>query len=168
VSGTATYTGAPTATNSVGRYTITYSSGLSLGGGNASAYTLAAGPGVSWSVAARPINVTAPTGLTKVYGSANPTFTSALEAAGSSRGLVNNDTFSGGLTSAATSTSGVGSNGVTQSRLDNTNYIINYTSANLSVTAKPLTMSGLSVPASKVYDGNLVAVVSGTPALAAA
>ena len=36
-----------------------------------------------------------------------------------------------------------------------------------TITTKPLTMTGLSVPASKVYDGNTVAIVSGTPALAA-
>ncbi len=37
-----------------------------------------------------------------------------------------------------------------------------------SITAKALSMSGLSVPASKIYDANLVAVVSGTPTLAVA
>ncbi len=38
-------------------------------------------------------------------------------------------------------------------------------SAAATITVKALTMSGLSVPASKIYNGNLVAVVSGTPAL---
>ena len=37
-----------------------------------------------------------------------------------------------------------------------------------TITAKALTFSGLSVPASKVYDGTTAAVVSGTPALQAA
>src|ERR1043166_3000163 len=36
------------------------------------------------------------------------------------------------------------------------------------ITAKPLTVSGLSVPASKVYDATTTATVSGTPALQAA
>ena len=34
-----------------------------------------------------------------------------------------------------------------------------------AITVKPLTMSGLSVPPSKIYNGNLAAVVSGTPVL---
>ncbi len=42
------------------------------------------------------------------------------------------------------------------------------TGGNLTITPKPLTMSGLSVPASKVYDGTTTAVVTGTGALATA
>ena len=34
-----------------------------------------------------------------------------------------------------------------------------------TITVKALTMSGLSVPASKVYDGSTGAVVTGTPAI---
>ena len=37
-----------------------------------------------------------------------------------------------------------------------------------TITAKALTMSGLSVPASKIYNATTVAVVSGTPTLQAA
>ena len=42
------------------------------------------------------------------------------------------------------------------------------TAAAATITTKALTMSGLTVPASKVYDGTTTAVVSGTAALAAA
>ncbi len=53
--------------------------------------------------------------------------------------------------------------------LNNSNYSLTIQSpAAATITAKPLTMSGLSVPASKVYDGTLTASVSGTPTLLAA
>ncbi len=47
-----------------------------------------------------------------------------------------------------------------------TKYITTVSSGNV-ISAKALTMSGLSVPASKVYDGNTSAVVSGSPVLLA-
>ncbi len=48
------------------------------------------------------------------------------------------------------------------------NYTLTIQSAaSATITAKALTMSGLSVPASKVYDGNTTTVVSGSPALQA-
>ena len=52
---------------------------------------------------------------------------------------------------------------------DSGNYTItDQASTTANITAKALTMSGLSVPSSKVYDGTTTAVVSGTPTLATA
>jgi hypothetical protein len=46
----------------------------------------------------------------------------------------------------------------------NTNYTLTIQSNSLAtITPKALTMSGLSVPISKIYDGNTAAVVSGSP-----
>ena len=43
------------------------------------------------------------------------------------------------------------------------NYTLTGMSGSVTITAKALTMSGLSVPTSKVYDGTTAAVVSGSP-----
>jgi len=49
---------------------------------------------------------------------------------------------------------------------DKANYVLDSVATTLAnITPKALTMSGLSVPASKVYNENTIAVVSGTPAL---
>jgi hypothetical protein len=91
--------------------------------------------GANLSVTARPLTVTADT-LTRLYGDANPalTYTSA--------GLVNGDSLSGGLTTLANGTSNVGAYGISQGTLAaSTNYALSYTSANLSVTPRPLTVT---------------------------
>ena len=60
------------------------------------------------------------------------------------------------------SASSVTFGGVTSS---NSNYSLSLGSYGATITAKSLTVSGLSVPASKTYDGTTTAVVSGTPGL---
>ena len=47
----------------------------------------------------------------------------------------------------------------------NGNYTLTAPTLSAAITTKALTMSGLSVPASKVYDGGITASVSGTPTL---
>src|SRR6202035_6194745 len=57
-------------------------------------------------------------------------------------GLVNGDTLSGGLATAATTTSNVGAYGITQGNLLATsNYALSYVGANLAVTAAPLAVT---------------------------
>ena len=58
--------------------------------------------------------------------------------------------------------------GLSLSGADAGNYTLSLPTASQSITPKALTVAGLSVPASKVYDGTLAAVVTGTPALLAA
>ncbi|MEI8086065.1 MAG: YDG domain-containing protein [Paludibacter sp.] len=65
-------------------------------------------------------------------------------------------------------TKNVGATTVTYSglALNNTNYSLTIQgTSSATITTKALTMSGLSVPASRAYDGGTTAVVSGTPAL---
>ncbi len=117
------------ATSSIGSYAITQGS-LTAGANYAIAYTAA-----NLSVTAAPLTVTADT-LSKVYGAANPTLTYT------STGLVNGDSLTGALTTAASVTSGVGSYAITQGSLAaTTNYTLTYTGATLSVTQAPLTVA---------------------------
>lgn len=129
---------------------------LTDGTGQASNYQIPASYNASTNsitITARPINVTVDA-KTKVYGEANPSLTYALEANGTNRGLVGSDTFSGGLTTAATSSSNVGSYDVTQGTLANGNYAITLVSGTnaLSVTARPITLTATA--ASKIYGDN--------------
>src|SRR6185295_3848690 len=92
--------------------------------------------GANLAVTARPITVTADA-QRRVYGNANPALTYAIGGSG----LVNNDTLSGSLATTATTASGVGSYGITQGSLANSNYALTYTGANLAVTARAITVT---------------------------
>jgi filamentous hemagglutinin family protein len=103
--------------------------------------TLAASPnyaltygGANLAVTAAPLTVTA-SAQSRLYGAANPALTYV------SSGLLNSDSLSGLLTTSATTTSNVGSYGITQGSLANSNYTISYMAANLAVTAAPLTVT---------------------------
>jgi len=101
----------------------------------------------------------------------------AAEATGSGTGLdgksYTGDTVS--ITGTATGTynskdvataSSVSYGGLTLTGAQAGNYSLTMqSSASATISAKALTMSGLSVPSSKVYDGTTAASVSGTPAL---
>jgi len=101
------------------------------------------------TITARPINLTA-NAATRIYGDANPAFTYTAEASSTGRGLVTGDVFAGALSSAATTTSGVNNNYVISlGTLANSNYAISYTSANLTITARPITVTANSL--NKVY-----------------
>jgi hypothetical protein len=85
--------------------------------------------GANLAVTAAPLTVTA-NAQSRVYGAANPALTYV------SSGLVNGDTLSGGLATAATTTSNIGPYAITQGTLANSNYSIAYAGANLTVTAR--------------------------------
>lgn len=132
-----------TSTTAAGSYS--YASNptlLSIGytSGSASDYSITWGTNSSYTVSPRPINITVNSGQTKVYGAANPAYTYAVEAAGSSRGRVNNDTFIGALARVAgedVDTYAINSVGT----LANSNYAITVVPANFAVTQAPLTVT---------------------------
>ncbi|WP_210161632.1 S-layer family protein, partial [Rhodopseudomonas sp. B29] len=89
------------------------------------------------TVNTRSITVTADA-QTQVYGSAVPTLTYTVGGSG----LVNGDTLTGALASTASSTANVGSYGITQGTLAaSANYALTYTGSNVSVTARPITVT---------------------------
>ena len=84
---------------------------------------------------AAPLTVTADA-QSRLYGAANPALTYV------SSGLLNGDALSGGLATPATTTSNVGTYGITQGTLAaSANYALTYVGANLTVTAAPLTVT---------------------------
>ena len=132
-SGTLAFATAATPTTGVGSYAVN-GSGLT-----ATNYVFAQAPGnaTALTITARPITVTADA-ASRVYGDANPAF--SYQVGG--RGLVGTDVLSGALTTGAGVTSNVGAFAITQGTLTGgANYAISYTSANLSVTARPLTIA---------------------------
>ncbi|MGA7803879.1 MBG domain-containing protein, partial [Bradyrhizobium sp.] len=93
--------------------------------------------GANLTITARPLTVTADA-QSRVYGGANP----ALSYAIGGSGLVNGDSLSGSLASGATVATGVGSYGITQGSVAaSSNYALSYTGANLTITARPLTVT---------------------------
>src|SRR6185295_8040805 len=90
--------------------------------------------GANLSVTAAPMTVTADA-QSRLYGAANPALTYI------SSGLLNGDTLSGSLATLATTASNVGTYGIAQGTLANSNYAISYAGANLSVTAAPMTVT---------------------------
>ena len=85
-----------------------------------------------------------------MYGDANPTLAYISEATSAGRGLVGSDTFSGSLSTTATQYSPATSYPI-NSTLANSNYAINYTSANLTINKATLNTS-----VTKVYDSTNV------------
>ncbi|MFC3325204.1 beta strand repeat-containing protein [Mesorhizobium cantuariense] len=92
--------------------------------------------GGNFTIAKRAITVTADA-KSRIYGNANPTLTYQL----TSGSLVGGDNLGGPLTTSATTSSSVGSYGITQGSLNNNNYAINYVGANLSVTPRAITVT---------------------------
>jgi hypothetical protein len=89
------------------------------------------------TIAARPITVTADS-LSRTYGDGNPALTYVIGGSG----FINNDGLSGSLVTSATSATGVGSYGITQGNLAaGSNYALTYAAANLTITARPLTVT---------------------------
>jgi filamentous hemagglutinin family protein len=116
-------------TSSVGTYAITQ-------GSLANANYAITYVGANLAVTQRAITVTAD-GHSRTYGDSNPTLTYTVGGLG----LANNDTLAGGLETAATTTSGVGSYAITQGTLGNSNYAITYVGANLAVTQRAITVT---------------------------
>jgi filamentous hemagglutinin family protein len=140
-SGTVVLAGTPSGTSTPGSYTISYSSGLSLGNEQ---YVLLTGNNLSWTVNPRPLTVT----VSKAFdGSAS--FTSGFSLSGT----VNGDatpSLTGG--SASTPSSNAGSytsfatNTLTQ---NNANYTLSGATVNATITALPI-----NITVSKTYDGS--------------
>ncbi|MFK4875403.1 MBG domain-containing protein, partial [Novosphingobium sp. ZW T3_23] len=122
---------AATAISNVGAYGITQGS-LAAGGNYALTFT-----GADLTVTPRGLTVTADA-LSRLYGNANPALTYTLGG----DGLVNGDTLSGALATAATATSNVGAYGITQGTLAaGGNYALTFTGADLTVTPRGLTVT---------------------------
>jgi hypothetical protein len=123
-------TSATTASN-VGSYGIGQGT-LAASGNYALNYT-----GNNLTVGQRAITVTADA-QSRAYGDANPALT--YQVGGS--GLVNGDTLSGALATSATTASNVGTYGINQGTLAvSSNYALNYTSNNLTVTQRAITVT---------------------------
>ena len=129
-------------TTNIGAYTIVSNNAV---GAHVANYTITYQTGVL-TVNPKPINVVA-NSTTMVYADAAlPTLTYQTVT-----GLVNGDTMSGALITAASayngsagSASNVGTYAITQGSLTaGNNYVISYTPANLTVTAAPLTVTAL-------------------------
>jgi autotransporter-associated beta strand protein len=140
----ASITGAPTisttatAASNVNSYTIT-SVANNLAAAN---YQFSYADG-TLTVNRRPVTVTADN-QTRVYGEANPTLTYAVAAdgTGTSRGMYNNQTLTGSVTTAAVATMNVGDVSITQNSLtnaNNANYDITYNNGTLTITPAVLT-----------------------------
>jgi hypothetical protein len=124
-------TSATTASN-VGVYGIVQGT---LGSPN---YTISSFTGANLTVTPRAITVTADA-MSRAYGDANPVL--IYQVGGS--GLVNGDTLSGALATPATTTSNVGTYGITQGTLAaSSNYTLSsFTGANLTVTQRAITVT---------------------------
>ena len=131
-------------------------SGFSLSGTDAGNYTLAAQPvSVAANITVKPVIVTA-SAKSKVYGSADPTLTYSTIPS-----LFSGDYFSGTLS--RTAGDKVGTYAINQGTLtaDDNYKITSFESAYFTISAKPVTITGLSV-SNKEYDGIAAATVTGT------
>uniref|UniRef100_UPI0035CB8655 beta strand repeat-containing protein n=1 Tax=uncultured Methylobacterium sp. TaxID=157278 RepID=UPI0035CB8655 len=117
--------------SSVGAYAITQGS-LAASANYAVTYQ-----GANLTVAARPVTVTADA-QSRAYGDANPALTYQVGG----RGLANGDGLTGALTTNAATGSSVGAYAITQGSLAaSANYAVTYQGANLTVAARPVTVT---------------------------
>lgn len=94
--------------------------------------------------------------LNRIYGAANPTLTWQL----TNGNLVNGDTLSGALATAATTTSDVGGYVIAQGTLDaGSNYALTFNGGTLTIDPKTLTPS-LTGTVDKTYDGTTDATLA--------
>lgn len=135
--GTAVYSTSANALSGVGSYAVA-GSGLSGNSANYSFFFVQAPTNATaLSIIARAVTVTGDL-LDRLYGDANPVLTYMVGGAG----LVNGDTLTGSLATAANGLSGVGSYAVTQGTLAaSTNYALTYVSGSLGVTPRPLSIT---------------------------
>jgi filamentous hemagglutinin family protein len=147
-------------------------SGLTLGGSSAGNYTIAANYLVPATITPKPLTVTGlSVAASKVY---DGTTSAAVTGAASFGGLLGGDTVTLGGTpvgaynskDVATAVS-VSLSGLTLAGASASNYSLAMpASLSATITPKTLTVSGLTVAASKVYDGTTAAVVTNTGVLA--
>jgi len=97
----------------------------------------------------RPLEIAGGT-LTRTYGAANPALTWEIVAGGAGTGLVNGDSLTGAVATAATAASGIGSYAITRGSLavqdgnGGANYALSYTDGSLTITPRALTVTALS------------------------
>ena len=142
LTGTMIVSGLPTTASNTGNYTINYASGLS----SSSGFTFAAGNGLPYTVKPLPIDISADD-QDKTYDENDPPLTWDTETQSNGRGLLAGDIFSGEL--ARVPGEDVGSYAITLNTLNNSNYAINYTGANLTINPRPITLSARN--ASTIY-----------------
>ena len=125
-----------------------------LSGTDVGNYTLSAQPAsLVANITAKPIAVTA-YAKSKIYGSADPMLTYSVVPS-----LIASDNFSGTLS--RTTGDNVGIYTIDQGTLTaGDNYKITFESANFAISAKPVTIAGITV-SNKSYDGNATATVTG-------
>ncbi|WP_337182396.1 MBG domain-containing protein [Shinella sp.] len=120
-------------TTSAGRYSdvgiYSIDQGTLANGNYAITYT-----GAELNIGQRAITVAA-NAQTKTYGDANPALTYTAT------GLVNGDTLSGSLSTAADARSDIGDYAIGQGTLDNGNYAITYTGADLTIGQRSITVA---------------------------
>jgi hypothetical protein len=159
---TVTATGSATnyASANAGTYAgvaVTYALADGSGGGLAANYTLADGSATG-VVTPRAITLTA-LATSKTYGDADP----ALFYQITSGSQVTGDTFTGTLARAAGENVANSPYAINQGTLSlGGNYTITFVNADLTITPKALTVTGLSAQ-DKTYDGTTGVTVSGTP-----
>jgi len=140
--GTTIISGAPTANSNSGNYTVNYAGGLTSSAG----FTFSAGTGVAYTVQPKPVDISADD-QNKGYDENDPPLTWEFETQSNGRGLLEGDIFSGEL--ARVPGEEVGSYAILQNSLNNSNYAINYTGANLTIHQRPITLTATA--ASKTY-----------------
>ena len=134
LSGTLAYGGAAQGAVNAGNYAL-LASGLTSGN-----YVITYDPG-TLTVAARPITVTADD-LSRIYGAANPTLTYAVGGSG----LVNGDTLSGNLGTAANVASNVGNYAIVQGSLvASANYALTFVPGTLTINPAALSITANDV-----------------------
>ncbi|MDR3361087.1 MAG: YDG domain-containing protein, partial [Bifidobacteriaceae bacterium] len=140
-----------------------------LVGADAGNYTLAKPAALTAAITAKPVTLTGLTAADKVYDgtttatiSGTPAFTAGVIVAGdtvtitgAATGAFADSSVGAGKTVAV---SGLGLGGASSG-----NYLLTAPTLKASITAKPVTITGLSA-ADKVYDGAVTATVTGTPA----
>jgi filamentous hemagglutinin family protein len=155
--------------------------GFAFTGTDASNYSLAANPASTADITAKAITVTGITANNKVYN-ATETASLNLGAAALTSGATtttDNKIYTGDVVTVDSSSAlgtfananvGTGKTvtitGLALSGNDASNYAVTDASnATANITAKTLTVTGLSAPASRVYNGTQTATVTGTPTL---
>ncbi len=124
-----------TTTSNAGTYAISASGGSAVSA-SGQAYRFIDAPG-TLTITPRSITVTADA-RSRIYGDTNPALTYQVGDAG----LVNGDTLSGVLATAATAASHIGIYGITQGTLASPNYVVaSFTGANLTVMPRAITVT---------------------------
>jgi hypothetical protein len=134
--------------------------GYSITGTDAGKYTLIQ-PTLSANITKAPLTVMANSGISKVYGAADPTLTYTIT------GFVNGDVESSldtGVSISRVSGENAGMYTVIPSGAADSNYSISFVTTTFSITPAGLTITGLTGD-NKEYDDTTDATASGTPVL---